>query len=363
MPLIDIRQLPIFATNRRGVVPPTGTASSNYVLHADSRWTSVAGGAGITNVNISAGTTSNLLSALTFADSNGLAFGLNASTITGSYTVPSTAGLISAVNISAGTTSNNLTALTFANSNGVTFGLNASTITASVGAGASPVISWFDNMKFDVAEIQANNITACTHSLFFFPLLPGENFFPGDITAQTMQINLSISGSTATLSSSHSSYFSFGIYSLSNNSSSFALINSWASTWASGAASNNSTAYMGRRFLTINSTQWSSDPIFRYGSSYFGALIYSRNNAIPQTMGVYGQYVPFGGIARSGTIGSSIATNVTMGASPFYGVYSVTTGALPAGINITELRKVTGGAQPQGSMVPQVIFNNITSSY
>ncbi len=36
------------------------------------------------------------------------------------------------VNVSAGTTSNNLTALTFANSNGISFGLNASTITATV---------------------------------------------------------------------------------------------------------------------------------------------------------------------------------------------------------------------------------------
>src|SRR5437867_12723287 len=38
-----------------------------------------AGGAGITNINVSAGTTSNNLSALTFADSNGVAFGLGCS--------------------------------------------------------------------------------------------------------------------------------------------------------------------------------------------------------------------------------------------------------------------------------------------
>lgn len=46
--------------------------------------------------------------------------------------IPSIAGLLSAVNISAGTTSNNLAALTFNNGNGVTFGLDASTVTASV---------------------------------------------------------------------------------------------------------------------------------------------------------------------------------------------------------------------------------------
>ena len=85
-------------------------------------------------VNVSAGTTSQNLSALTFNNANGFSFGLNGSVITGSYTVPSTAGLISAVNVSAGTTSQNLSALTFNNANGVTFGLNGSTLTASVAA-------------------------------------------------------------------------------------------------------------------------------------------------------------------------------------------------------------------------------------
>lgn len=70
-----------------------------------------------------------------FSNSNGLTLGVstaaNGATVTGSYTVPSTAGLLSAVNISAGTTSNNLSALTFSNANGISFGLNASTVTAS----------------------------------------------------------------------------------------------------------------------------------------------------------------------------------------------------------------------------------------
>lgn len=86
----------------------------------------------ISNINVSAGTTSNNLSALTFSNANGLAFGLNGSVITGSYTVPSTAGLLSAVNVSAGTTSNNMSALTFSNLNGVSFGLNGSVVTGSV---------------------------------------------------------------------------------------------------------------------------------------------------------------------------------------------------------------------------------------
>lgn len=84
----------------------------------------VGGVAGaVTAINISAGTTSNNLSAVTFANSNGVSFGLNASTVTASH----------AINVSAGTTSNNLSAITFANSNQISFGINASTITASGG--------------------------------------------------------------------------------------------------------------------------------------------------------------------------------------------------------------------------------------
>ena len=130
-----------------------------------------SGGTLLTNINISAGTTSNNLSAVTFADGNGISFGLNGSTLTASVAAGSTApGAIAAgtqtatsgtvvfsnsnnvtfgmsgssritasvassltnINVSAGTTSNNLSALTFANANGISFGLNASTLTASV---------------------------------------------------------------------------------------------------------------------------------------------------------------------------------------------------------------------------------------
>ena len=81
---------------------------------------------------VQAGTQTATSGTVTFGDSNGISFGMSGSSqITASYTVPSTAGLLSAVNVSAGTTSNNLSALTFGNANGVTFGLNASTVTAS----------------------------------------------------------------------------------------------------------------------------------------------------------------------------------------------------------------------------------------
>ena len=91
---------------------------------------SVAAGGG--GMGISAGTQSVSTGTMIFANSNGMTFGMSGSSqITGSYTVPSTAGLLSAVNLSAGTTSQNLSAMVFSNSNGISFGLDGSTVTGS----------------------------------------------------------------------------------------------------------------------------------------------------------------------------------------------------------------------------------------
>jgi hypothetical protein len=84
-------------------------------------------GGGLTNINVSGGTTSNNLSAVTFGDGGGVSFGLNGSVLT----AQAPAGAPSPVNFSAGTTSQNLGSIVFSNSNGISFGVNGSTMTAS----------------------------------------------------------------------------------------------------------------------------------------------------------------------------------------------------------------------------------------
>lgn len=101
------------------------TASYTVPTVTNSSWT------------VSDANTSLTIGQLAFTNSNGLTMGLSTTTggkatVTGSYTVPSTAGLLSAINFSAGTTSNNLSKLTFSDSNGVSFGLNGSVVTATV---------------------------------------------------------------------------------------------------------------------------------------------------------------------------------------------------------------------------------------
>lgn len=95
-----------------------------------------AGGAGggvalqVSNTTYTSGT-------ITFQNANGITFGSSgAGGISASYTVPSTAGLISAFKVSAGASSVNATALTFSNSGGVSFGISTGasvgTLTAAV---------------------------------------------------------------------------------------------------------------------------------------------------------------------------------------------------------------------------------------
>lgn len=118
----------------------TGTVATNYQSQGAYLTTAMLSNAAtISNVNLSAGTTSNNLSAFVFSNSNGISFGLDGSTVTGTVKTDylttamlSNAATISNINVSAGTTSNNLSAVVFSNSNNVSFGLNGSTITATI---------------------------------------------------------------------------------------------------------------------------------------------------------------------------------------------------------------------------------------
>jgi hypothetical protein len=105
----------------------------------------------LTNIRVSAGTTSNNLSAITFSNGSNVSFGLNGSVITASVNTS-----LTAINVSAGTTSNNLSALTFSNGSNVSFGLNGSVVTASVNTSLTAI-----NVS---AGTTSNNLSAITFS-------------------------------------------------------------------------------------------------------------------------------------------------------------------------------------------------------
>ena len=312
--------------------------------------TASAGQTTISVVNFSAGTTSSNLQSVVFSNSNAVSFGLNGATITGSY----------AANISAGTTSNNLSAVTFSNSGNVSFGLNASTITAS----ANLTGDWYDN----IAKGQPNatgsgamgsmtNFTGSASSLFVAPLHGYGEMFPFDITANTCFFpDVSINGSTATMSAAFTSSWAFGIYTL--NGSSLSLLNSGSVSFGfGGAATNNSTAFAGGlRYASIHSSQWSSSPVFRYGSRYWLAWFWSSAGVLNQTGAMAGAFA-FSSGQRSGLLGASNLTATSNGWAPFYGVYTAQTAALPANIGSNQLQKNISIA----GFVPHFIMANNAS--
>lgn len=121
----------------------TQTATSGTVLFADSNGITfgMSGSTRITashnaltsqsNQALSGSNGSFAFQTATFGNLNGMSFYTNNGSLVGSYTVPATAGLLSNINVSAGTTSNNLSAIVFSDSNNVSFGLNGSTITGT----------------------------------------------------------------------------------------------------------------------------------------------------------------------------------------------------------------------------------------
>jgi hypothetical protein len=375
----------------------SNSAGSMAVVAAPTGNTTLSlpnGGTLISNVNISAGTTSNNLSAFVFSNSNGVSFGLNGSTITASA---AGGGVGGSINVSAGTTSNNVTALTFSNSNNVSFGLNGSTLTGSyalnvsagttssnvtavtlsnsynvsfgfdgtnVTASANLSNDWFDN----IALVQPNatgsgamgaisNFTASASSLFVAPLHGYGHLFPFDITAGTCFFpDVSVSGSTATMSIAFTSVWRLGIYTL--NASTLSLLNSASVSFGfAGAATNNSTGFAGGlRYASFPAANWSSSPVFRFGSRYWLAWFWSSAGALNQTGSMAGAFM-FSTGQRSGLLGVSNLTATSNGAAPFYGIYTAQTAAMPASIGSNQLQKTASVA----GFVPHLIMANNAS--
>lgn len=166
-------------------------------VNGNSATISFFGGAG--GVAISGGTQLATSGTVNWANSNGISFGLSGSTqMTASYTVPSTAGLISAINFSAGTTSNNSAAINFANGGGVSFGLNAGTITATVAtnyltAQSNPAFSADASSTFQTLVFQNSNGVSFSNNLGAIRLTHDLQFISGtsNITSNALHSSAS----------------------------------------------------------------------------------------------------------------------------------------------------------------------------
>src|SRR2546430_1278414 len=121
----------------------------SFGLSADGKVTAAAPAGAPSPINFSAGTTSSNIGSVVFSNANGISFGLNGSTITGTVktdylttAMQSNAATISNINLSAGTTSQNLSAFVLSNSNNFSFGLNGSTVTGSFSESTHAHTAW-----------------------------------------------------------------------------------------------------------------------------------------------------------------------------------------------------------------------------
>lgn len=250
--------------------------------------------------------------------------------------VPSGGGGLTNINISAGTTSNNLSNFVLSDSNGVSFGLNGSTITASVAAGGAPTVKSYNNLAGLGGDTGWASFTA--DNLVVIPL--GWGIFPGNMSVNSVLLRVSTSLTATGSSSSNSFTFQMGLYTL--NGSTLSLATSGSSTFAVAAGTSNTALSHGPRFLTMHSSLFDAQPQLTQGHYWFCFMVRTSNFSLRAQYAYEAAHNL--GTQASGTLGVSSETNTSaFGHGYFHGVYATTTTAMPTSIGTDQLNRGTVG--------------------
>lgn len=254
--------------------------------------------------------------------------------------------------------------LTLAGGNNITLSQNgnAVTISGAGGGGANPVHSFYQNLMPQNSAQPYTSLAVTFNTLVVQPLSPVEGYgFPGDMTVSTFMMHMSGSqtatSAASVWSSSFSSSVSIGIY-LLNNSSQLTLVNSVSTSWSAPANSQNSTLWAGPRFLTIHSSNWSSQPVLSYGARYWFGVLHGSSNFNNMGPAWLGQYLG-ASTQRSGTIGVSQTPNTSQGMVPFLGIYSAGLSSMPTSLANSQINKVHALA----GFTPGVMLNATFSAF
>jgi hypothetical protein len=157
--------------------------------------------------------------------------------------VPAGGGGLTNINVSAGTTSQNLSNFVFSNSNGVSFGLNGSTITASVAAGAGVTVSeWVRGSAITAA---GSNVASNSCTIVPFDV-------PYYLACSALEIAASLSRATQTNTSSGG--FSVGISAVlySRNAGTLSSIASGSTSVSTFHQSNSTSSIANARKFTLS---------------------------------------------------------------------------------------------------------------
>lgn len=346
---------------------------------------------GITSLGNTSGNTGLVSQQVVLVGGNNVT--LSESINAGSATVTISMGAAGAVTFSAGVSSGGNTLgntgvvsnrLVFAGGDNITLSqstnANSATMTISIANAVIPTISYWNNM------INEGNVISNHDSFFNLVYLdPKNNVFPGNMTVSTVYFPISVpSISTSQLTYGFLGTLKLGIY--TRNASTLSIHNSVQTTWSYSSVTDISNTLQGLRWLTINSSQWSASPTFSNTEYYLGYIMHlSAQSTFTQTLtfggstltltltgqitGISAQYPAFTHLIssdiarRSGTFGLSLTSgNTSMGWVPFIGESGASrnnTAALPTSILLGALSK--GGTQY--GVVPQIVFNNISSNF
>jgi hypothetical protein len=311
-----------------GAVSFANSNGVSFGMNGQTMTASVAVGAG--GIALSAGTQSIATGTMLFADSNGISFGMSASSrITASYT--QSTNLAAAA---AGTQTQTSGTLFFANSNGVTFGMSGSnTITASVAAagGGASGVDWA-NLSYDDAFVNLTNVTQIFDRPFYVPF-----YLPYSISVERMvwEASRAATGSNAFTVTA-------GIYTLVNRTQASLLAS------ASALYSHTATASVSglRRFVLegwpVEVSTGMAPGVYVMGMHFRSTSTVSCNYSIRGAS----TGTPILGYIGPGTNNVTTATSqLTSMGFQFFGKYSTTSGALPGSIADSQLSHGISGSQ------------------
>lgn len=183
-------------------------------------------------------------------------------------------------------------------------------------------------------------------SFSVFPLMEDGSPVDVNMVASTMAFALSynFTNTSGNPTAVWSSSYRIGVF--TRTGSTLSLLNSASGTWGNTAATSNaSTRFNGIRLLTIDATQWSSTPYFLAGREYHIGIQFlsaasttalSMMQAMASAVSTVGSY---------GFLGSATSTGTGFHPfSPFLGLFSATTNAVPGSMAISHVVGISSNA-------------------
>jgi hypothetical protein len=167
----------------------------------------------------------------------------------------------------------------------------------------------------------------------------------GVIEMNTVAFAMSYNWTNTSVSQAFSSTYRVGLYTRSG--STLNLVNSASGTFGATAANNsNSASFQGVRFVTINSSQWSSKPYLEQDIRYHIAIQLLSHVT---TTAMSWMNAATAATAFSRTMYGAGAPNAShQPHAPFRGIFNATTTAVPSTIQASQLT----GTGANGSVFP-----------